>query len=143
VQRGRHGGRRESAAHAALVGVEPHPQTKSIPIVSPRSGAPLKPTRTPWLPRRCGPQFSRRTQRAGDWRRLVSRAGADPTLPPGYPQSGLAIPSGCITSWVGASHRQVHHLLENVSLKMSYLPVYALLCIENAPITVLNMSRWL
>ena len=36
----------------------------------------------------------------------------------------------------GASLRQAHHLLENMSLKISYSPVYALLCMENAPITV-------
>jgi hypothetical protein len=31
---------------------------------------------------------------------------------------------------------QAHHLLENVSLKMSYSPTYASLRMENAPITV-------
>lgn len=37
---------------------------------------------------------------------------------------------------VVASLRQTRHLSENDSLKMSYLPEYALLCMENAPITV-------
>jgi hypothetical protein len=48
----------------------------------------------------------------------------------------LVLFTGCITPLVGASHRQAHHLLENISLKMLYSSVYALLCIENAPITV-------
>lgn len=35
-----------------------------------------------------------------------------------------------------SSKRTFAHLLENVSLKMSYSPTYALLCMENEPITV-------
>lgn len=39
-------------------------------------------------------------------------------------------------TYVESSWRQAHHLLENISLNMSYSPAYALLCMENAPITV-------
>ena len=39
-------------------------------------------------------------------------------------------------SFDAATRRTAHHLLENISLKMSYVPMYALLCMENAPITV-------
>ena len=62
------------------------------------------------------------------WPMAISQAGVvDASRPENLPFA---------PSSHSSSKRTFAHLLENVSLKMSYSPTYALLCMENAPITV-------